>query len=340
MTNHPVQDPARSLGGAEKVAAVLLALDREASSRVLKHFDHRELKQIARVAARLGAVPSTTLEEICNGLVEEISNGQPDLQGGEAVAEDLLASALPDEQVADIMSDVRGRSNKFLWRRVGALSDKILADYLALEHPQTVAIVMARVEPAFAARVLALLPGPLRGDAMRRILVSKPVSEHVLHLVEEALQEDLFATATAPSATEVSAKVAGIVNQLDREQINEIIEGIAKSEPVLAEQLKSLIFSFEDIVGLSQRSRMLLFDQAPTERVILALRGSDEAMREAVLPCLSARTRRMVEAELAAPADPPRKDVLTAQREIAGIVLRLAEQGLIDLAAEKAGTVA
>lgn len=340
MTNLPAQDAGRPLGGAEKVAAVLLALDREVSSRILKHFDHRELKQIARVAARLDAIPSATLEEICNGLIEEISNGQPDLLGGDSVAEELLASALPDEQVADIMSELRGRSNKFLWRRVGALSDKVLADYLATEHPQTAALVLARVDPPVAARVLALLPGGLRSQTMRRMLVSKQVSEHVLHLVEEALQEDLFAAATAPSTTEVSARVAGIVNQLERDQILEIIDGIAQAEPVLAEQLKSMIFSFEDIVGLSQRARMIIFDQAPTERVILALRGADGAMREAVLPCLSQRTRRMVEAELNSPAEPPKKEVTAAQRELANLVLRLSEQGLIDLAAEKRGEAA
>ncbi|WP_363349780.1 FliG C-terminal domain-containing protein [Methylocystis echinoides] len=340
MTIHTPQDAGRPFGGPEKIAAVLLALDREASSRVLKHFDHGELKQIARVAATLDVVPSATLEEICTGLIEEISNGQPDLQGGESVAEDLLASALPDEQVADIMSELRGRSNKFLWRRIGALSDQLLAGYLTNEHPQTAVIMLSRVDPAVAARVLGLLPSMLRSQAMRRMLVSKPVSEHVLHIVEEALQEDLFAAASAPSTNEVSARVAGIVNQLEREQIVEIIEGIAQSEPVLAEQLKSMIFSFEDIVGLSERARMIIFDQVQIDRLILALRGADAAVRAAVVPCLSTRTRRMVEAELASASEPPRKEVVAAQREIASLTLRLSSQGLIDLAAERRGEAA
>jgi flagellar motor switch protein FliG len=172
------------------------------------------------------------------------------------------------------------------------------------------------------------------------MLVSKPVSEHVLHLVEEALQEDLFAAASAPSANEVSERVAGIVNQLERDHIAEIIDGIARSEPVLAEQLKNMIFSFEDLVGLSERARMIIFDQVQIDRLILALRGADQAVRDVVVPCLSARTRRMVEAELATPGDPPRKEVLAAQREIANLTLRLSGQGLIDLAAERRGEAA
>lgn len=324
------------LQGAEKVAAVLLALDREASSRVLKHFDHQELRRVARVAASLGPVPQSALEEIFAGLLDEIRDSEPNLVGGPALAEGLLASVLPDEQVADIMSDVRGSSNQFLWRRVTALPDKMLGDYLSAEHPQIIAIVLARVDPPVAAQVLGQLPAHIRAQAMRRMMISKPTAEPILHLIEEALQADLFATTNTPSTSEVSAKVAGIVNQLEREQINEVLAGLSEAEPMLAEQLKALLFSYEDIVGLGKRARMVLFDQAPSDRVILALRESDAAMREAVLPCLSARTRRMVEAELAAPAEPPRREILAAQREIANLALRLAGQGLIDLAADEA----
>jgi flagellar motor switch protein FliG len=141
-------EQSRPLDGIEKVAAVLLALDRDASSKVIKHFDQHELKRIARTAATLGAVPSAVLEEICAGLIGEISHGGIDLVGDVSVAEDLLARALPDEQVADIMSDVRGVSNKFLWRRVASLPDQILASYLSGEHPQTVAVVVSKLDAA------------------------------------------------------------------------------------------------------------------------------------------------------------------------------------------------
>lgn len=331
------QEVFSSLRGAEKVAAVLLALDKEFSGRILKYFDQQELKQIARIAGHLRVIPGAALEEICMGLIDEINNNEPDLVGGENVAEELLISALPDEQVADIISDVWGRSNRFIWRRVASLPDNILADYLALEHPQTAAVVLGRLEPSAAARVLALLPASLRSQAMRRMLVAKAVSDSVLHLIEEGLQEDLFKTSSSQSTAEASARVAGIINQLERDQIGEIIAGISSSEPELAEQLKSMIFSFEDIVDLSQRARMIIFDQASTESVILALRDSSAEMREAILPCLSARTRRMVEAELATPNDLPRRNILAAQRDLANLVLRLSDQGLINLAAERSG---
>lgn len=331
MTIHAPQELGRSLGSVEKVAAALLAMDRDASTRVLKYFDEHELRRLARVAANLGAVQASMLEEICEGLVREIAVGGVDLVGGAAQAEGLLSGVLPDEQLADIMSDLRGSSNQFFWRRLAALPQKTVADYLLNERPQIIAVVLGKLDSAAAARILAQMPGDVRAQAMRRMLISKPVAEPVLRTIEEALQEDLFAAGSAPSSSEVSARVAGIVNQLERDQVDEILDGIHRDEPLLAAQLKALLFSFEDIVTLGQRARMILFDQAPTERVIMALRGAEPAMRDAVLPCLSARTRRMVEAELAAAANPPRREIVAAQREIASLALRLADQGLIEL---------
>jgi len=331
MTTLVAQEQSRSLDGAEKVAAVLLALDREASQRILKHFDGEELRQIARLAAGLGAVPAAALEEIYSDLIDEISHGGADLVGNVTQAETLLNGVISEEQVADIMSDVRGVSNQFFWRRVSSLPEKTLANYLVSEHPQVVAIVISKIEPAYAARLLGYIPGMLRAKVMRRMVISRPVAEAVLRVVEATLQEDLFAASSAPSSAEVNARVAGIMNQLERDQVDEILQGISENEPLIAAQLKSLIFSFEDIVKLGQRARTILFDQLPTERVILALRGADAGVRDSVLPCLSTRTRRMVEAELSSDASPPKKDIAAAQRQVADMVLRLAEQGLIEM---------
>lgn len=334
MTILVAQEQGRSLDGAEKVAALLLALERDTSQRILRHFDHDELRRVARLAANLGAVPPTTLEHIYNELIDEISNGGIDVIGDANQAETLLTGVMPEDAVADIMSDLRGSSNQFFWRRVSALPEKTLAGFLANEHPQLIAAIMGKLDSVHAAKVLTLLPGALRAAVMRRMLVSKPVRDPVLRVLESVLQEELFAGSGGPSTSEMNARVAGIINQLERDQIEEILQGLSDSEPVLAEQLKSLVFSFEDIAKLSQRARSILFDQLPTERVILALRGADATIRDCVLPCLSNRTRRMVEAELASSANPPKRDIANAQRQIAETVLRLADQGVIELAPE------
>ena len=130
----------------------------------------------------------------------------------------------------------------------------------------------------------------------------------------------------------MKARVAGIINQMEREQVEDVLQTIEASEPVLAQQLKKLLFSFEDIPKLSERARAILFDQVATETLILALRGAEEAIKAAILPALGARTRRMVEAELSSSdSRPPPRDILRAQRLIAETVLKLSEQGTIEM---------
>ncbi len=319
------------LEGAKKVAAILLALDREISQRILKHFDQNELRRIAHDAAYLGAISPPTLDALYDDLIDEISDGGVDLVCDAGRVEELITGVVPEEQVADIMSDVRGSSNQFVWRRVAGLPEKMLASYLEAEHPQTIAVVLSKVDSAHAAKVLAYLPGQTRSQTMRRMLLSKPIPDTVFRVLESTLLDDLFATSNAPSSAEINARVAGIINQLERGQVEEILNGITLSEPIVAAQLKNLLFSFEDIVKLSQRARTLIFDQLQTDRVILALQGAEAPLRDAVLPCLSARTRRMVEAELASPDMPSKKDIVAAQRQISDTVLRLAEQGVIEI---------
>lgn len=320
-----------TFGGPEKAAAVLLGLERDVAQLVLRHFSEEELRLVARTAAELNAIPHKVLDDICDALHKEITEGSSALVGDVTRAEDLLTGVVAEEQLSDILSDLRGVSNALFWPRLADLPEKMLAAHLQGEHPQVAAIVLVKIDPAYAARVLAELPSDTRTMLMRRILVSKPVPELVMRTIEQVLQQELFAGVGGPGVAEMNTQVAGIINQLERDQVNELLDGFGRYEPVIAAQLKSLIFSFEDIVSLDQRARLVIFDQTPTERVILALRNSDEALREAILPCLSSRTRRMVESELASGTEAPKRDIQNAQRQIADTVLQLAERGLISL---------
>jgi flagellar motor switch protein FliG len=327
------QRGASPLSGPQRVAALLLSLDKETAQRVLKHFDQAELRKIARCAAELGSVSAPTIEPLFSDFLDELSQSDAELVGSAGQAEQLLIGVVPADQVADIMSDVLGSSNSQLWLRVSGMSEAAVAGYLVNEHPQTIAIVAARVDPGFAARLLGQLPATLRNRVMRRMLVTRPVNDAVLRIIESVLQEDLMGETTGDSGAETNFKVAGIINQMEREQIEDVLQTISQTEPLAAEKLKKLLFSFEDIPKLNARAKTILFDQVATDQVIMALRGADNLVRGAVLPSLGARVRRMVEAELASPDLPPKQEIAKAQRAIANAVLKLSEQGLIDIGA-------
>src|SRR5271165_3654933 len=152
---------ARPLFGAEKVAALLLALDKPIAGRLLKRFDSLELRQITRAASELGSVNPATIEKLIEDFSEQFSAGA-ELLGSAGEAENLLAGALEPEEAAEILSDVLGNSNKAMWDRLSAAPESVLASYLLKEHPQTFALVISKLSSGAAARIMAQTPRELR----------------------------------------------------------------------------------------------------------------------------------------------------------------------------------
>ncbi len=323
----------RNLAGSQKVAALLLAMGKPLASRLLKHFDPTELKQITRSAAELGAIPTLTVES----LVEEFASQfavAAELQGTAAEVEKLLTGVLPPEQISDIMAEVLGNSNQSTWEDLNKVPEAVLAGQLTQEHPQTVAVIMSRVNSACAAKVLGLLPRDLRNAVMRRMLSLQPIADATVRLLERALREALLANVSRKKGADPNAKIAEILNKLEREQIDDVIQSLTESRPKEAAVLKSMLFNFEDIVKLPAKSRLIIFEKVPAERVIVALKGADGPLREAALSSLASRARRMVENELNNGDEPAAKEVAKARRAIADMVLDLAQRGEIELASE------
>lgn len=331
MTGDLTNEQTRPLNGPERVAALLLSVDKYVAQRVLKHFDQNELRQITKFAAGLGSVPASAIEPLIDDFMNQLVNGGLELRGTAGEAEQLLTGVIPPDQVAEIMSDVLGNSNDRVWERVSNVPEAVFAAYVAKEHPQTAALILSKVNPTCAAKALGGFSDEFRNAVMRRMLALKSVSDEALRLLEATLQEDLLQNSEIAASAARNAKLAAIINKMERDQAEGVLKSLSERRPREAEALKGLLFTFEDVVKLNTRARMILFDLVPADRVILALRGAEPAVRDFVLSALSSRVRRMVESELASGAAPPRRDVLEARRVIADTVLKLAEQGKIDL---------
>ena len=147
----------RPLKGADKVAALLLIMGKPVASRLLGHFEPAELKVITRCAAQLQAVPNDMLEDLVEEFATEFANGA-DLQGTAERAENLIEGVLPPEDVADIMSDVRGNSNQTTWEKIAAVNPTTLSNYLRQQHPQVIALALSKLGTSAAAEVMQQLP--------------------------------------------------------------------------------------------------------------------------------------------------------------------------------------
>ncbi len=321
---------ARPLFGAEKVAALLLALDKPIAGRLLKRFDSLELRQVTRAASELGSINPATIEKLIEDFAEQFSAGA-ELLGSAGEAENLLAGALEPEEAAEILSDVLGNSNKAMWDRLSAAPESALASYLLKEHPQTFAFVLAKLSSGTAAKIMAQTPRDLRNGLMRRMLSPRPVMDPMMRILERTLHEDLLLNVARNTGADTHSKIADIINKMERDQIEDVLSSLAEDRPKDAETLRGLLFTFEDIAKLSQKARTTVFDRLPADRVVLALKGTDGAFRELILSSRGARARRMVENELNTGGPAQQRDVLKARRAIADTVLELAERTEIEI---------
>ena len=322
----------REMNGPEKVAALLLGMGKPLASRLLKHFDAVELKLITRAAAALGAVPLNTLEQLVEELASQFANGL-DLLGSAAEVEHLLGSVLPPDQVADIMSDALGSSNSSTWVRLSDLPEKVLAEYIGKEHPQTAALILSRLTPAAAARTLAQTPSAGRTDLTRRMLTLRPVSEPTIRILETKLRDDLLLNPARDQGGVVHTRIADILNRMETDQMEEVLTSLEATRPEDATALRGKLFSFADVVNLTPKARSVLFDKVPTDLVVLSLKGTDPEFRDLVLSAIGARARRLIENELKNEGGTA-KEVNGARRSIANMVLEMASRGELEIHAD------
>lgn len=327
----PRLDPEEDeLLGIEKVTALLLTMGKDKADSIIKQFDDREIRLVARAASALPPVTPSTIEHLTEVLSTQLVDTGV-LVGSNGGAERLIAGVVSDEQVVEIMSELDGTSADLVWGKLKNVTDEKLAAFLQSEQPQVAAVVISKLDIDKASAVMAKLSSELRGEISIRLLALKPVGDTAVRIIAERLARELFGAVEETAALNKHARLGSILNKLEREQITEIIEGIERKDPKDARLLKEHVFSFEDIVGMSPEDRVKLFDPVQSDRVVTALRGAPAEVRDAALTALSPRSRRIVEAELATEVNLPRKVVMDARRAIAGLALGMAERSEIKL---------
>lgn len=318
------------LQGVDRVAALLLTMGKPLATRLMGHFDGSEIKTITRAVAELRPIPAAQVEEIIEEFAAEFSTGAH-LFGTANEVEKLLTGVLAPEQIAEIMQDVLGNSNRSIWDRISNVSENMLASYVAKEHPQTAALILSKVKPSCAAKVMSHLPQNLRNDLMRRMLTFKPIVDETMRIIERTIHEDFMMNFSRNMGADTHARMADIINKMEREHMEDVLQSLTAVRPKSAEILKGLLFTFDDVVNLTPKARTLIFDQIPTDRTVLALKGTDPGFREVILQSLASRARRMVEQELASGEPAAQRDVIEARRMITDLALDMAGRGEIEL---------
>jgi flagellar motor switch protein FliG len=320
-----------ALTGPEKVGLLLLALGKSRAAQLLKRLDPDELRVLTRSSSRIRPVSADDIEKLVEEFAGSFTSGV-NFAGTSAEVKSLLSEVISEDELAQYMSEEAKKSEgQPIWDRIAPLKDNALNALLLKEHPQTIAVVLSKIDSTIGARVLRALDADFRHSLLRRMLCLKGVADCSIAAIEGGLRDDLVAATLSGPNTEARKTIAGILNKLDGAQANDILKNIAVTRPEDANEIKSMLFSFGDIATLKARARSLVLEKVPTEQVVLALNGAAPELQEAVLSTLTARVRRMVEAEMQSAPPARARDIEEARRGIVAAVLALMARGEITL---------
>ncbi len=323
-----------ALQGADRVAAILLTMGKAGASRLMKHFDPDEIKLITRSVADLPPVPAAQLRGLIEDFAVQFASGAS-LVGAAGEVERLLNGVLPKEQIDEIMGDILGNADRSIWERISGVNETTLAAYIMKEHPQIAALILSKVKSATAAKVIGFMPADRRDAIFRRMLSLKPVVDETLRMLERTLHQEFTMNFSQNSGDDSQARIADIINKLERDQMEQVLQSLAATRPKAAESLKSRMFTFEDLAKLSAKARTTLFGKVPADRVVLALKGASPELREMILQSLSSRVRKMIEQELSSGQPVAQREVNAARRTITDMALEMGSRGEIEIGGEE-----
>ncbi|NKC03975.1 flagellar motor switch protein FliG [Ochrobactrum haematophilum] len=320
-----------TLSGAQKAAAILVAIGRPAASRLLKHFSAEDLRKLAGHARTLDPISPLDFEQLVKEFEDSFAEGAPVSEAGQRF-EGLLRDTLPQEEV-DAVFEERVQPQlvqESVWVQLGRLPVDSLQAYLADQHPQIIAYIVSKLPSDLAARLFVALPPQLRNAVVQRSLHIGNVAPAAAELLEDVLRRDLLGRSDSGPVKAHHGQIANIFNQLDKNEMEELMASLEDLNRDDLNRIKAKLFTFEDIERLSQRARLLLFDEVQTEQIATALRGADAKLQELVLSSLSTRGRRMVETELGAEqGNITAQNIADARRTISRIAIDLSERGII-----------
>ncbi|CAN0655559.1 flagellar motor switch protein FliG [Nitratireductor aquimarinus] len=324
---------ALALTQAQKAATILVAMGKPAAGRLLKFFKQDELKALMEGARLLRTIPQAELEKVVGEFEAEFTEGAGLLDSADSI-DTILTETLSEEEMNLLMgrNDPKAGEAEEIWAELEKLKSEELIELVSSEHPQVIAAILSGISPAIAAKVLVSLEKALRTAVVARMAATGDMPAAAKKLIENRMADLLRDMRAGKDSTVGLARVASLLNELDKEQADEVIHELERSGTSDVKAIRSQLFSFEEIVLLDQKARVALFDGLSSDLVTTALRNASPDAVEAVLSALGQRTRRMIEAELSVGSeDVPETEIHQARKRISAMAVQLSQQGSFEL---------
>ena len=321
---------AADLTGPQKAAVIVLTLGETLAQPLLGKLLDDEARELSMAITSLGRIPAETVEALCAEFAERFGAGGH-LVGSFETAERLLSLGLPRERVNQIMEEIRGPAGRTMWDKLGNVSEAVLANYLKNEYPQTVAVVLAKIRPDHAARVLALLPEGFALEVVMRMLRMENVQKEAMEGIERTLRQEFMNNLARSARRDSHEMMAEIFNNLDRTAESRMMTALEERNVESAERIRALMFTFDDLGRLDGPGIQVLLRAAEKDKLALALKGAAEPLRELFFRNLSERAAKMLKDDIAALGAVRLRDVDDAQAGLVALAKSLAASGEISM---------
>ena len=321
-----------NMNGAQYAAVLLLSLGEEDAAMVLKHMDARDVQTVGTAMAAFKNVSREQAGHVLDRFHRELDEQTPLGVGTDEYIRKVLINALGENKAGSLIDRILlGRSSKGL-ESLKWMESRAIAEMVNQEHPQIIALVLAHLEPDQSAEVLGYLPERTRSDVVMRIATLDGVQPHALNELDEIMERQFSGSSKLKSATVGGLKAAAnILNNMEAARENELIGAIRSADAALGDRIEELMFTFEDLVGVDDRSMQTLLREVPTPRLVIALKGCEAAVRERFFANMSQRAADMLKDDLEVSGPVRLSEVDAAQKEILAIARKLGDAGTISL---------
>lgn len=323
---------ANKYSGPQKAAILLLAFGEEISAEIFKNMTEFEIKRIGSAMSRLGRIDGDVIDEIMEEFFVIIQSNKKYFLGGNDFTKKIISSAFKDGEANAMIDDLALETNATL-ESLELIDPKTLANFLRAEHPQTIALVLAHLDPKKFGETLKLIPEQIHTELLLRIASLESVSPDIIDEIDDVLRSEIqrMGNVTSQRLGGVDP-IVEMLNLMDKTTEENILDRLEERDPDLTEQIRKLMFVFDDLVKIDDRGIQGILREVKPDMLKLALKTSSESVKDLILRNMSQRAAENLREEMAVMAPAKLSDVEAAQFAIVQVARRLADEGKIVIA--------
>lgn len=322
------------LRGVDKAAILVNYLGRDAIKVLFQKMEDGDIRKLLHLMSKFKIVPVNITKRVLEEYYELISESEEFIFSEQMGSKENMVDALGEERARGILGglNINSGSGRTL-ESLEMVDAKSLSTFLVNEHPQTVAVILAHLEPEKKGEVLRRLPESLQAEVVLRMANLDNVDPELISEIDKVLKIQLSNSHTIEQASLGGVQpVAEMLNVMDKNTEQSIMSRLEEKDPLLAEEIRKLMFVFEDIAKIDDRGIQILLKEVPNDKLLLALKTSNEDIRNKIFKNISARAAEMLREDLSNMGPARLSDVESAQQEIVNAARRLEAEGKILIA--------